>query len=73
MRKNISLDKAGSIEVPEVVSEAGGRLEGKTALVTGGSRGIGKATSLALAHEGASILVNYHHEDAKAKIVVKEI
>ncbi|RJQ54276.1 MAG: 3-oxoacyl-[acyl-carrier-protein] reductase [Actinobacteria bacterium] len=36
------------------------RLEGRTALVTGGSRGIGAAICTALATEGADIAVNYH-------------
>lgn len=35
------------------------QLEGKNAIVTGGSRGIGRSVCLALASEGANILVNY--------------
>ena len=42
-------------------------LEGKTAVVTGASRGIGKAIALQFAQEGANILFNYleHAEEAE--------
>jgi NAD(P)-dependent dehydrogenase (short-subunit alcohol dehydrogenase family) len=50
-----------------------GRLEGKTALVTGGSRGIGRAITIALAREGAKVALNYQSSDAKAQEVVDEI
>ena len=48
-------------------------LEGEVALVTGGSRGIGRACSLALAGEGADVIVNYVSNEAKAQEVVQEI
>lgn len=48
-------------------------LQGKTALVTGGSRGIGRATCLALAREGARVAVNYVSNAKAAKEVVAEI
>jgi 3-oxoacyl-[acyl-carrier protein] reductase len=48
-------------------------LSGKVALVTGGSRGIGRAISLALAEAGADILVNYARSDKQADEVKREI
>jgi 3-oxoacyl-[acyl-carrier protein] reductase len=48
-------------------------LSGKTALVTGASRGIGRASALALAEAGARVLVHYGRGAAEADAVVKEI
>lgn len=48
-------------------------LQGKTALVTGASRGIGRATALALAESGASVLVHYRSATDQANAVVAEI
>lgn len=44
-----------------------GRLAGKTALITGASRGLGKAVALGFAQEGADILVNYVRDAAAAE------
>jgi 3-oxoacyl-[acyl-carrier protein] reductase len=48
-------------------------LSGKTALVTGASRGIGRASALALAHVGARVLVHYGRGAKEAEAVVGEI
>jgi NAD(P)-dependent dehydrogenase (short-subunit alcohol dehydrogenase family) len=48
-------------------------LSGKTALVTGASRGIGRASALALAAAGAQVLVHYSNSEKEADAVVAEI
>src|SRR5947209_2703334 len=50
-----------------------GRLTGKVAFVTGGSRGIGRAISLRLAGEGADIAVNYRSNESAAKDTVRDL
>ena len=49
------------------------KLTGKVALVTGGSRGIGAATALALAEEGADVVVSYAAAVDKAADIVMKI
>jgi NAD(P)-dependent dehydrogenase (short-subunit alcohol dehydrogenase family) len=48
-------------------------LKGRVALVTGGSRGIGKAIALSLAEAGADVAINYRRDEGAAKQTVAEI
>lgn len=48
-------------------------LEGKTAVVTGGSRGVGRATALLLARAGADVGIGYHSRSAEAEATVDEL
>ena len=49
-----------------------GRLEGKTALVTGSGRNIGRATVLKLANEGCNVIVNARGNEEELNTVVRE-
>ena len=48
-------------------------LNGKVALVTGGSRGLGAAVALALADEGADVAISYEKSKERAEAVVAQI
>ncbi|PJF48921.1 MAG: 3-oxoacyl-[acyl-carrier-protein] reductase [Chloroflexi bacterium] len=50
-----------------------GQLQSKSAIVTGASRGIGRAIAIELARRGASVVVNYNASEAAARDVVKAI
>ena len=51
----------------ETSYQGSGRLKGKTAIITGGDSGIGRAVAIAYAREGADVVISYldEHEDAK--------
>ena len=48
------------------------KIKGKVAVVTGGGRGVGRATSLALAEQGCSVLVHYRSSREGADVVVEK-
>jgi 3-oxoacyl-[acyl-carrier protein] reductase len=60
-------------EKSTVTSNRRGRVEGLAAIVTGASRGIGRATALTLAREGAKVVVNYRQRSREADEVVGKI
>jgi 3-oxoacyl-[acyl-carrier protein] reductase len=62
---------AGPRNVPTLPK--GRLLEGRTALVTGGSRGIGRAIVRLLAEQGASVWINYHRSTVAAESLEREI
>ncbi|MHB8521701.1 MAG: SDR family NAD(P)-dependent oxidoreductase [Limisphaerales bacterium] len=49
------------------------RLQGKTVLITGASKGIGRALALGLAKEGADLILNYHSDARGAQAVARQI
>jgi 3-oxoacyl-[acyl-carrier protein] reductase len=49
------------------------KLKGKKALITGGGRGIGRATAMMLADEGVDVAINYVSNDAAAKATAEAI
>src|SRR5271169_1808201 len=50
-----------------------GLVKGKVALVTGGSRGIGRQIALALAKNGADVALNYRNSEAEAQRTMSEV
>jgi 3-oxoacyl-[acyl-carrier protein] reductase len=65
---------AGARKTPvPAVATAARRFDGKVAIVTGGSRGIGRAISETLARDGATVVVNYSKSTAAAEETVAAI
>ena len=53
--------------------EAGEKLTGRVAFVTGGTRGIGRAIALSLASQGATIAAGYGQNEERAKEFLAEV
>ncbi|MBM2810313.1 MAG: 3-oxoacyl-(acyl-carrier-protein) reductase [Chloroflexi bacterium] len=68
------MDEPGTTrEGGSAASPSGASLDGKSALVTGGARGIGRAVALELARQGADVVVNYHSSADAAETLCQEI
>lgn len=57
----------------ETTAESSNSLRGKTALVTGAAKRLGRAMALALARQGVHVIVHYHRSEAEARQVLEEI
>lgn len=66
-----NVDPEPQTEDPEYL--AAGKLEGKTAVITGGDSGIGQAVALAFAKEGADVAIGYYESDKDAEYTKKRI
>jgi len=72
-RSHFMAESSGIVSTSNVSGPATDSLKGKVALVTGGSRGIGKAISLELARNGAAVAVNFVSNVAAAEAVLADI
>jgi 3-oxoacyl-[acyl-carrier protein] reductase len=73
MRQTEGIRSLAPSELPSMTGAPVPSLEGQTALVTGASRGIGRSIAIALAAEGAELVINYAHSAHAAEAVVAEI
>jgi glucose 1-dehydrogenase len=72
---SIEQDRRNRIEMVAPIGkvEVMGRLSGKTALITGSSRGIGRGCALEMAKEGADVAINYFSQQDEAEAVAEQV
>lgn len=71
--KNLFTALGIRVDKAEVSRETGLRLEDKVAIVTGGDTGIGKAICIAMAREGAKVVIDYHGDESPANALIEQI
>ena len=71
--EGLTLDAAEGLTVSRARYNALTNLDGRVALVTGGSRGIGRATCVALAQAGCDVIVNFLQSQDSANEVVRQV
>ena len=71
--EGLTLDAAAGLTVSRARYNALTNLDGRVALVTGGSRGIGRATCVALAQAGCDVIVNFLQSQDSANEVVRQV
>jgi NAD(P)-dependent dehydrogenase (short-subunit alcohol dehydrogenase family) len=72
-RPGLEQDMRPRPEAEDMLYRGSGKLEGKTAIVTGGDSGIGRAVAIAFAKEGANVAVLYLNEHEDAQVTRREI
>ena len=71
--QSVQSQSVQSQSVKVMIMDPKSKIAGKTALVTGGARRVGKAIALALARDGANVVINYHSSAGPAEETAAEV